>query len=72
MRILSYKDYIYFGCGLGRDSKYFMDNGYKVKAVGDSIEMCKLASKYISQEIDSMRFDKHKWKGMHNKKIALL
>lgn len=36
-----------FGCGSGRDSKYFLDNGYKVKAIDGSIEMCKLASKYI-------------------------
>lgn len=46
-----------FGCGLGRDSKYFIDNGYKVKAIDGSIEMCKLASKYIKQEVDCMRFD---------------
>lgn len=46
-----------FGCGSGRDSKYFIDNGYKVKAIDGSIEMCKLASKYIEQEVDCMRFD---------------
>lgn len=46
-----------FGCGSGRDSKYFIDNGYKVKAIDGSIEMCKLASKYIKQEVDCMRFD---------------
>lgn len=33
-----------FGCGSGRDSKYFIENGYKVKAIDGSIEMCKLAS----------------------------
>ena len=38
-----------FGCGSGRDSKYFLDNGYKVKAIDGSIEMCKLASKYIKK-----------------------
>lgn len=46
-----------FGCGSGRDSKYFIDNGYKVKAIDGSIEMCKLASKYIEQKVDCMRFD---------------
>lgn len=46
-----------FGCGSGRDSKYFMDNGYKVKAIDGSIEMCKLASKYIDQEVECMRFN---------------
>lgn len=45
-----------FGCGSGRDSKYFIDNGYKVKAIDGSIEMCKLASKYINQEVDCMKF----------------
>ena len=46
-----------FGCGSGRDSKYFIDNGYNVKAIDGSMEMCKLASKYIGQEVDCMRFD---------------
>ena len=31
-----------FGCGSGRDSKYFLKNGYKVKAIDGAIEMCKL------------------------------
>ena len=31
-----------FGCGSGRDSKYFIEKGYKVKAIDGSIEMCKL------------------------------
>ena len=39
------KSYILdFGCGSGRDSKFFIENGYKVKAIDGSIEMCKLAS----------------------------
>lgn len=46
-----------FGCGSGRDSKYFLDNGYKVKAIDGSIEMCKLASKYINQEVKCMKFE---------------
>lgn len=46
-----------FGCGSGRDSKYFLDNGYKVKAIDGSIEICKLASKYINQEVDCMKFE---------------
>lgn len=40
-----------FGCGSGRDSKYFLEKGYKVKAIDGSIEMCKLASKYINQKV---------------------
>lgn len=46
-----------FGCGSGRDSKYFIDNGYKVNAIDGSLEMCKLASKYINQEVKCMKFD---------------
>ncbi len=46
-----------FGCGSGRDSKYFIENGYKVKAIDGSEEMCKLASKYINQEVTCMKFD---------------
>ncbi len=46
-----------FGCGSGRDSKYFIDNGYKVKAIDGSEEMCKLATQYIGQEVSCMRFE---------------
>lgn len=52
------KSYILdFGCGSGRDSKYFMEKGYKVKAIDGSIEMCKLASEYINQNVECMKFD---------------
>ncbi len=46
-----------FGCGSGRDSKYFIDNGYKVKAIDGSEEMCKLAKQYISQDVNCMKFE---------------
>lgn len=46
-----------FGCGSGRDSKYFKEKGYTVKAIDGSKEMCKLASKYINQEVVCMKFD---------------
>lgn len=39
------------GCGSGRDSKYFIDNGYKVIASDFSKELSILASKYINQEV---------------------
>ena len=45
-----------FGCGSGRDSKYFIDNGYKITAIDGSIEMCKLASNYINQDVKCMKF----------------
>ncbi len=46
-----------FGCGSGRDSKYFKEKGYIVRAIDGSKEMCKLASKYINQEVVCMKFD---------------
>lgn len=46
-----------FGCGSGRDSKYFIENGYKVRAIDGSIEMCKLASNYVNQEVVCMKFE---------------
>lgn len=46
-----------FGCGSGRDSKYFIENGYKVKSIDGSIEMCKLASKYIGQNVECIKFE---------------
>lgn len=45
-----------FGCGSGRDSKYFMDSGYFVKSCDGSIEMCKLASKYLNSNVICMDF----------------
>lgn len=46
-----------FGCGSGRDSKYFLDNGYQVKSIDGSIEMCKLASEYIKEKVSCMKFN---------------
>lgn len=45
-----------FGCGSGRDSKKFLDLGYCVKAIDGSIEMCKLATKYLGREVICMDF----------------
>ena len=58
LSIIPAKSYILdFGCGSGRDSKFFIENGYKVKAIDGSIEMCKLASKYINQDVECMKFE---------------
>lgn len=46
-----------FGCGSGRDSKYFIENGYKVRAIDGSSEICKITSKYINQEVECMKFE---------------
>ena len=45
-----------FGCGSGRDSKYFLDYGYKIKAIDGSKELCLLAENYINQKVENMCF----------------
>lgn len=39
------------GCGSGRDSLYFKNNGYEVVAIDASTELCKRASMVINQEV---------------------
>lgn len=39
------------GCGSGKDSKSFIEKGYRVYALDGSKEMVKLASEYIGQEV---------------------
>lgn len=45
------------GCGSGRDSRYFLSQGYGVDAFDASKEMAVLASSYIDQEVKCLRFD---------------
>lgn len=45
-----------FGCGSGRDAKYFADHGYKVTAVDGSKELCKIASEYAGIPVKCMLF----------------
>ncbi len=55
--LLPEKSYILdFGCGSGRDSKYFLEHGYKVDAIDGSEKMCELASQYIGQKVNCMKF----------------
>ena len=35
-----------FGCGSGRDSKYFLEQGYEVSALDGSEELCRYAAAY--------------------------
>ena len=46
------------GCGSGRDSKAFMESGYRVVAIDGSEKICRLASKYLGQEVQCRRFEK--------------
>lgn len=45
-----------FGCGSGRDTKYFLEQGYHVEAIDGSIELCRLASEYTGIEVKNMFF----------------
>ena len=45
-----------FGCGSGRDTKYFLEKGYRVEATDGSSELCKLASAFTGIEVKEMLF----------------
>lgn len=45
-----------FGCGSGRDTKYFLEQGYKVDAIDGSEELCKLAGEYTGMKVKHMYF----------------
>ena len=45
-----------FGCGSGRDTKYFLEHGYKVDAIDGSIELCKFASEYTGINVKHKLF----------------
>ena len=44
------------GCGTGRDSKYFLNEGYVVDAMDGSIEMCKFASDFTGIRVEHKLF----------------
>ena len=45
-----------FGCGSGRDTKAFLEQGYQVEAIDGSEELCKLASQYTGIQVRHMLF----------------
>lgn len=45
-----------FGCGSGRDTKYFLDKGFKADAVDGAAEFVRLASEYTGIEVKQMLF----------------
>jgi SAM-dependent methyltransferase len=56
------------GCGSGRDTKYFIDNGYKACAFDACPELCRLASELIKQPVQQALFQTfestHKFDGI--------
>ena len=57
-----------FGCGSGRDTRYFLEQGYQVEAIDGSEEMCRLAARYTGMEVRHMLFqelsEKEKYDGI--------
>ena len=45
-----------FGCGSGRDTKAFLNQGYHVEATDGSAELCKLATQYTGIPVRHMLF----------------
>ena len=50
------------GCGSGRDSKFFIDNGFNVTAMDASQKLCVYASNMIKKEVLCMTFDQINFK----------
>ena len=46
-----------FGCGSGRDTKYFLDAGMQVDATDGSEELCRLASEYTGIPVRQILFE---------------
>ena len=45
-----------FGCGAGRDTKYFLSREYQVDAVDGSEQLCRIASEYTGIKVQHMLF----------------
>lgn len=45
-----------FGCGSGRDTRYFLSKGYQVDAVDGCAELCTIASEFTGQPVMQMLF----------------
>ena len=46
-----------FGCGSGRDTKYFLNHGYHVTAIDGSESICKIATDYTGIQVKQMLFE---------------
>ena len=45
-----------FGCGSGRDIKYFLSQNFRVDAIDGSEELCRIASDYTGIKVKEMLF----------------
>ncbi len=46
-----------FGCGAGRDTKYFLSRGFQVRATDGCAELCTIASALTGIEVQQMNFE---------------
>lgn len=57
VNLLSKNGYILdYGCGSGRDTKYFISKGFRVDAVDGSEKLCRIASKNTGIAVKQMLF----------------
>lgn len=49
-------DILDFGCGSGRDTKFFLEQGYHVSAIDGSKKLCEIAGKYTGITVRHMLF----------------
>ena len=45
-----------FGCGAGRDTKYFLSQGYRVDAIDGSEQLCRIASDHTGIKVRQILF----------------
>ena len=56
LKLLTGKKVLDFGCGSGRDTKYFLESGFDVTATDGSEELCKSASAYTGIQVKHILF----------------
>ena len=55
-----------FGCGSGRDTRYFLKRGYKVIALDGSAELCKIVEEKIGVFVIHMDFNEFEEKDKYD------
>ena len=55
-----------FGCGSGRDTKYFIEQKFKVEAVDGSVELCARAGNLVGKKVKCMQFQDLEENEMYN------
>lgn len=66
LQLLNGKRILDFGCGSGRDTKYFLEAGFDVTATDGSEELCKSASDYTGIQVKHMLFQDLNEVGYYN------